>query len=308
MPGRRCWYLVTLAGCFVFYLCYQEWFSWVLLLLLLIAPAASLVLSWYAMVTFFIRVEGPDRVNMGQAREVALMGGSEWPVPPFRGGLRMEHTLTGQVRCSRFDRLLPTDHCGTILVEPEKTYVFDYLGLFRFRVRNTAPLRITVMPKPVKLSGIPDVDRFLARAWRPKPGGGYAENHELRLYRPGDSISQIHWKLTAKTGKPIIREPMEPQRGMALVTADIRGTPEDLDRLFGQLLWLGLYLLSKTMPFSLRAMTGEGILSFRVEDEDGLQGALDALLAAKPAGAGSVLDGELSASWHCHVGGAPHES
>ena len=258
--------------------------------------------------TFFVRAEGPERLRIDDRAEVHLMGGSDWPVPPFRGELRMEHSLTGQARRSRYDRQLPTDHCGAIDVVPEKTYVYDYFGLWRFKVRKVTSLRVIVMPRPVKLRNVPDVERFLARAWRPKSGGGYAENHELRLYRPGDSISQIHWKLTAKTGKPIIREPMEPQRGMVLVTADIKGTPEELDRMFGRLLGLGRYLLSKGMPFTLQAMTGEGLQSFPVGEESQLQKALENLLSAKSAGEGSVLDREISASWHCHVGGEPHEA
>ena len=305
MTGRRCWYLVSLAGCFVFYLCYQEWFSWFLLRLMLYFPLITLIISWYGIRGFRIWVRGPERLRMGELGQVELAGSSSYSPLPFRGRLRMEHTLTGQ---SRYDTRLPADHCGVIHVVPEKTFVFDYFGLWRFRVRKVTPLRVTVMPRPLKMGNIPDADRFLARAWRPKPGGGYSENHELRLYRPGDSISQVHWKLTAKTGKPIIREPMEPQRGMALVTADIKGTPEELDRLFGRLLWLGLYLLTKNMPFTIRAMTGEGILSFPVEGEASLEKALENLLGTKPAGEGSVLDREIAASWHCHVGGAAHES
>lgn len=28
--------------------------------------------------------------------------------------------------------------------------------------------------------------------------GAYAEEHELRPYRPGDPMRTVHWKLTAK--------------------------------------------------------------------------------------------------------------
>lgn len=308
MLGRRSLYLVSLAGCFVFYLCYQEWFSWFALLGLLWLPWLSLALSLPAILTFQVRAEGPERLPMGTYGEVILVGGSRWPVPSFRGRLCLERKLTGETLRQHHSVQLSTAHCGAFDAVPEKTYVYDYLGLFRFKARKSQPLRIMVTPVPVKLREMPDLDRFLAQAWRPKAGGGYAENHELRQYRPGDSLNQIHWKLTAKTGKPIIREPMEPQRGMVLVTVDIKGTPAQLDRKFGQLLWLGLYLLQNGMPFALRALNGEGVQCWQVEDESGLQRAIETLLSGKTAGEGSVLDLSLSASWHCHIGGEPDEA
>ena len=72
---------------------------------------------------------------------------------------------------------------------------------------NSRPPEVPAHPRH------PDLDRYIARAWKPKSGGVCRRNHELRLYRPGDSLNQVHWKLTAKTGKWMIRQPMEPQRG-----------------------------------------------------------------------------------------------
>jgi len=291
----------------VFYICYQQWLGWILFVCLLGLPWLSLVLSLPAMLDFQLRAEGPARVTMGDQAELALMGGSRYPVPPFRGRLRLTRPLTGESFTHRYSTQLSTVHCGAVAAVPEKVRVFDYLGLFRLRVRHLVPLTVLVRPVPIKMSGIPDLEGFLSRAWRPKPGGGFAENHELRLYRPGDSLNQVHWKLTAKTGSPIIREPMEPERGLVLVTLDLRGTPEELDRKFGRLLWLGNFLLEKGLTYEIHALTGSGIRCFPVAEEASLWKALDSLLAERPAGEGSMLDQPLRASWHCHVGGEPDE-
>ena len=305
MPGRRCWYLAAVAGCTVFYLCYQRWLSWILLVCVLGLPWFSLLISLPGILSFHARVECPDRVTQGHDAQAVLLGGSRFPVPLFRGYLRMEHRPSGESRTHRYSAKVSTAHCGCVTVTPEKLYVSDYLGLFRFRVRGTAPKKMVIRPVPLKMDRMPDLEHLLSRAWRPKPGGGFSENHELRLYRPGDSLNQIHWKLTAKLGKPIIREPMVPQQLRLLVTVDITGGPEELDRKFGRLLWLMGQLLERGAAFQLMALTAEGVVTFPVAREAEAAAALDALLDAGPAETGSMLEHTLQASWHCHIGGEP---
>lgn len=308
MAGRRFTYLCTLAGCVVFYIAYQEWFSWVLLLAVAGIPWLSLLLSLPAILTFHIQPEAPSALPMGIAGEVALVGASRFPVPPFRGRLRLRRCTTGEVWQQKETTKLPSEHCGGIEVLPENVWVCDYLGLFRFRIKNVEGRTVLVRPVPAKMSAPPDLSRYLAHAWKPKPGGGYGENHELRLYRPGDSLNQLHWKLTAKTGKLILREPMEPVRGLVLLTLDIKGTPEELDRKFGRLLWLGNCLLEQNVKFELQAMTGTGIFSRSVASERDFQRAVDSLLCCPPAPEGSLRDQPIAASWHRHIGGEPDEA
>jgi uncharacterized protein (DUF58 family) len=151
------------------------------------------------------------------------------------------------------------------------------------------------------------LDQPIPKAWRPKPGGGYAENHELRLYRPGDNIQQIHWKLSSKTGKLILREPMEPIQGLFLLRLDLNGSPEVLDRKLGRLLWLGNQLLERELPFRIQALTGKGILNLPVSREAQLLRALDRLLLSCPAVEGSLLDRPELADWQYFIGGDANE-
>ena len=190
----------------------------------------------------------------------------------------------------------------------EKPRVCDYLGLFRFHAKTAEPKTLLVRPAPLPVKEPPDLKRFLARAWKPKPGGGYSENHELRLYRPGDNLNQVHWKLSAKTGNLTLREPMEPQRGLVLLTMTLRGSPEELDRKFGRLLWLGTFLLEQEVPFEIRALTGSGIRSLAVDSPLALTRAIDKLLCDPAAAEGSIRDQNYAASWQYHIGGQPDEA
>lgn len=307
MLGRRTCYLAAVLSCGVFYIAYGEWVSWLALLTVLGLPWLSLLLSLPAMLGFHMEPEGSEAVRMGTAGELWLLGSSPLPMPPFKGKLRLQHCVTGETCRYSACRGLPTAHCGGIRVTVEKARVCDYLGLFSFPVKRKGSKTILVRPVPLPVPEPPDLKRYIAKVWRPKFGGGFAENHELRLYRPGDSLNQIHWKLSAKTGNLTLREPMEPQRGLVLLTMTLRGTPEELDRKFGRLLWMGNFLLERSVPFEIRTLTGDGVRCLPVADDRELSKAIDALLCAQAAKEGSIRDRAYAASWQYHIGGDADE-
>ncbi len=308
MAARRVLYLTALSGCWIFYIAYGEWFSWLALVLVLGLPILSLVLSLPVMLTFRVRLEGAEAVTMGAEGQLWLQGTSPMPMPPFRGRIRLRRCFEGTFSWYDSREGLPTAHCGGYTVTGEKIRICDYLGLFALPVSCREPRTVLVRPVEREIPHLPELDKYLARAWRPKFGGGFSENHELRLYRPGDNLNQVHWKLTAKTGKWMLREPMEPQRGLVLVTMDLSGTPEELDRKLGRLLWLGKHLLEKGLPFELRILTGKGILTHAVTDEAVLLRQLDELLCTPIAQEGSVTDQAYAASWQYHIGGDVDEA
>jgi hypothetical protein len=307
MAVRRLLYITALGIGLVFFTAYQEWLSWLLLLVILGLPVLSLVVSLPAMLGFRAEPVVPAAARMGIRVDTRLTGWCRLPVPPFQGRLGICRSITGQQWQIKSGAPLPTDHCGGLTAAPEKVWVYDYLGLIGIPVRNKETKTVIVRPVPVAIPQLPDLDRFLARSWRPKFGGGYAENHELRLYRPGDSLNQVHWKLSAKTGKLILREPMQPERGLVLVTMNLRGTPEELDRKFGRLLWLGNHLLEKEAAFEIRVLTGQRILCYGVETQQTLMKAVDELLCAAPA-EGDLRERNFRASWQYHIGGEPDET
>lgn len=305
MAGRRCTYLTVLAVSGVFYLAYQEWFSWFGLLILLWLPIFSLIVSLPAMLRFRASILCPGKVPMGTRAEAKLAGWCTLPAPPFRGNVGLKQNFTGESLSCSAAIAVPTAHCGKVTLMPEKVRVYDYLGLFALKCKTAEPAAVLVMPRQTKVPELPELEQFLTRAWRPKPGGGFAENHELRLYRPGDSLNQIHWKLTAKTGKLTIREPMEPIRGQLMLTMNLRGTPEELDRKLGRLLGIGNHLLSRELGFTLWVLTGEGLRKWQVRSRKALEAALDGLLAAEMAKEGDVRQEEGITGWQYHIGGEP---
>lgn len=302
MATRRIIYLLSLACCTLFFSAYQLWFSYFALVLLLLLPWFSLVVSLPGMLTGKLELQLPRSLPVGTPQELALFYSCRLPIPPWRYRVVVKRPLTGEEWTMKDVEDLPTHHCGGLELTMRKAKIFDYLGLFALPMRRCVPMRCAVRPGPIPLPDL-DLELCMTKAWRPKPGGGFAENHELRLYRPGDSIQSIHWKLSAKTGSLILREPMEPVRDRVLVRLDLEGSPEKLDRKLGQLLWLSQHLLERDLHFHIQALTGEGVRLLPVTNEDTMWEAIDKLLFLPPATAGSLLDHPERASWQYYISG-----
>lgn len=304
---RRLQYGLLLLGVAAYYVSSGEWISWILLVVTLGLPWLSLLLSLPAMVSFRVAPAGVDTLEMGEEADLWLLGSCSFPMPPFRGRIRVQSLQTGEDWRYCAEDGLPTDHCGGYRAKTEKVRIYDYLGLFSFRARKTQCQTVVIRPKPVPVEDLVDPQRLEIDRWIPKPGGGFAENHEHRPYRPGDNLNQLHWKLSAKVGNLITREPMEPVRGAVLLTLSLQGEPAELDRKFGRLLWAGRFLLDRELDFEVRALTAKGVLTLRVDSEAALLKAVDTLLCTGQPEKDVSWDHTGQASWQYHIGGDPDE-
>lgn len=306
MGKRWFFYLTALAGCLAFYFFYQEWVSWIFLQAILALPIFSLVLSLPAMLMARAQVQMPPSVPVGKPMALRVVVRSPLPVPMCRMNLKVYHTTTGHGWLLDANSVCPTNHCGALNCRPHRAWVYDYLGMFRLPLRKGGSFRILVRPRPLELPE-PDLDNILVTAWRPKPGGGFAENHELREYRPGDHLSQIHWKLTAKTNKLILREPMVPDRNRLILWLTLDGTPAQIDRKLGRLLWMGSYLQRKNLYFQILAYTAQGQILWDVDSMRSLRRAMDQLLCHQPYAGEEILELAEDAAWSYRIGGDEDE-
>ena len=307
MWERRIAYLAALLGCLVFYGFYREWFSWFCLLIILILPWFSLLLSLPAMLTVKAGLRCPPKVRQDMPVRTALQLSGFLPAPPIYCSIRLVNSLTGERFLGEPGERIPTHHCGLMTISYPQMYVCDYLGLFRRRLHRSETRTVYIEPKPVPVNRTLEPEGSSVRAWRPKPGGGFSEIHDLRLYRPGDDLRHIHWKMSAKTGKLIYREPMEPVQKGYVVNITLSGTPGELDKKLGQLVWTCHCLLEKNLSHTVRAMTGKGLSTFTVSDTSSLEACLHSLLSSPKAEAGAVRAAE-NVLWQHHIGGDSHEA
>lgn len=308
MIQRRIFYALIIVGSMIFYGAYQKWFSWIVLLTVLLLPAFSLLLSLWPMFRTRLKFLTKDRIPQGLKTEIRMEPCGSILCPPVKYRIKVTKPNTGESWLLDSGAGLPTNHCGALVVQPYRAKVYDFLGLFRIPIRDTSPRIIRIMPQPAEMPLPPALTRYLSRAWRPKYGSGYAENHEIRPYRPGDNLNLVHWKLSAKVDDLLLREPMEPDQGIMRLTMDLSGTPDELDRKFGRLLFLGSWLLNRQTPFEIIVLTGRGVETWFIPERWIFRKCLDILLAAPFAPEGTIGDRKDASAWEYHVGGEPDEA
>ena len=307
-------YLLGLAGAVVFHTYYFGWFSWFLLVLTVCLPMFSLLVSLPAMVRVRLHLDVPDFCIREEPAYVALRASNGFlPLPRCRFRLQVRTVMTGGIVTMKqqtpgHDRWyvpLDTAHCGVQTCLGEKGRVYDYLGLFWLPIRADHPVSLVVKPAAVPPEKLPNLTQFLARRRQPKPGGGFSEEHELRDYRPGDSLRDMHWKLSAKTDRLIVREAQEPIRGLTLLTLDLSGTPDDIDSTLEQLVWLSQWMLDHDTEHQVLWIDPADcqMASVTIQNRDDLEQLLDRLLHAvlrddTPSIAQRRFPG---ASWRYHI-------
>lgn len=307
MTGRRIVYAITLVLAFVFYLLYRQWFSWLLFLGLLWLPVLSLALSLPAMLTVKLQLRCPERVSVGVPAKTALKVTCRFPQPPVKAALSLENTLTKERYTGTPGEYVPVDSCGQVCIRFKKLRVYDYLGLFCRRIKTEEEYTVFVYPRPMVAAQPTPTQQQLVSQWIPKAGGGFSENHDLRPYREGDNPRLIHWKMAAKTGKLIYREPIVPVQEEFLLVLTLSGTPTELNRKLGRLLWLSDRLLEKQLSCKVLCRCGTGEISLTVTDRKSRDGMLQSLLSAAPTQGEWMPEGGDTA-WVCVIGGNADEA
>lgn len=110
-----------------------------------------------------------------------------------------------------FQRMISLSGTGTYRLCLKKLRVYDITGLFSGKVRCKSETQIQVLPNlyeiSVKLSHA--VRNFYGEADvydDQMPGHDNSEMFQVREYRKGDRLQNIHWKLTAKQDDLMVKE------------------------------------------------------------------------------------------------------
>ncbi len=104
-----------------------------------------------------------------------------------------------------------SEYCGRLRVWVPQVVLYDCFGIFGIRCKCTAVAHTAVQPETfepnVVLVPNPSAADDSESYSQERPGSDLTETFQLREYVPGDSPRQIHWKLTNKFDKLIVRDP-----------------------------------------------------------------------------------------------------
>lgn len=305
MIGRRIVYLMSLIGCVGFYIAYREWMSWLFLMALLFLPWLSLLLSVLPMAKLKTELILPKAVILGDEINIKVRFRCFFPVPPVSWRYQIRTHFASDWTKYRAWEKPAAKHCGCVDVSLCKAWKYDYLGLFRWRLCRNGTQTVLVYPKEVPVEDIPDLKKALIPRWKVK-GNGFSENYDMRPYRPGDSLRQIHWKLSAKTGSIIFREAVVPIRNIPVLTMILSGNADQIDEKLGKFKYLSKYLLQNDLTHELHCLSADGVSIYRIASKPELHSALTQMLRS-PITTSTQIP-HVRAVWKYHIGGETDEA
>lgn len=211
-----------------------------LLLLLPVLIAASAAVSFVASRNIALRLSSRELApkKKGVAAELAVRNPSPFPLMQLRCTLSLENRLTGEQFTRTAAVSLPpfssrqialsvgSRHCGQILLSTAKVRAADLTGLLAFPVAARGRAITTVLPNTFPLRLLPGLHSLSLEEsdeYDPsRAGEDVSETYQIREYREGDALRQVHWKLTTKYDNLMIREPGRPIKRSLLLLLDLR--------------------------------------------------------------------------------------
>ncbi len=109
---------------------------------------------------------------------------------------------------------LMAGQCGEVNFKCRSIYIMDMLKLFRIKTKPFKDCSTIIYPKHldvnVDLSDMIRGETLTEGSMQNRKGNDRSEIFDTREYQTGDDVRSIHWKLSEKTGKLIVRESSEP--------------------------------------------------------------------------------------------------
>lgn len=198
-------------------------------------------------------------------------------------------------------------HCGKIELRLANARTADVFGLlergFSCEIRKEFPVMPRMFAPAISLErsdmAMPDSDTY--SPW--KPGSDPGETFAIREYIPGDAVRNIHWKLSEKTGKTMVREfglPVVDEVAILLETAGILSA-EETDAVTEVFASVSAQLAEMGISHDAfwRDFETDELRMHAVRDEDDFSAMLEALLELPPKAEGDVAGRFLEEYPHC---------
>ncbi|MDE5938154.1 MAG: DUF58 domain-containing protein [Lachnospiraceae bacterium] len=151
--------------------------------------------------------------------------------------------------------LLNSRYAGLLRVSVEECRVYDLLHIFYLTYREEKASEVLVWPafsegedreEPCAcIEGFPEENESRKR------GAEYNPDYEIREYQDGDELKSIHWKLSAKQDKTMVRERLSAGREKINVLLPLGEDADENDALMESLYGMCRQLLFKGYPIQL---------------------------------------------------------
>ena len=285
----RSWavYLLSLLSAFVFFLCYKMWVSWICLIVILLIPVLSLVMSLIASRTMTFKVQCPGNVLIGTPTNILVTTGG---IASYFSFSKLKMTVTDRMAGTTKKRTfvindkgtskipVDTSHCGAYSYDLTWLTTYDLFGLFFTKTNVNKFNELLVKPAPSMPDIMPDMYGFKAKNLRKSKQPG-AEIYDIKEYQIGDSIRSIHWKMSAKKDTLLVKEPLEEYGGHSRVILRLTGDRDKFDLHLGQIVFTSRFYIEHETSHKIRIIPPDkGEVAFEIESETDLERAISKIL------------------------------
>lgn len=288
MLRRRIWYGLTLIAALLFQIFYDRYLARFVLAGIISLPILSLLLTLPGALCLQLQLSGSGiECRRGEARQwrLEVKRPAFLPMPQLTLRLRFCNELTGWTEKKRViwtgEQVfpVPTDHCGRVICQVTRARMLDYLGLFALPVRLPVPAVVLVLPLPAPAEKLPNLE--LEDVPTAKEGNRQVPNgdYELRDYRPGDPLRFVHWKLSSKRNKLMVREWQGTCCPRIALAVDCFGNPRQLDRMLDRLCTLSMQLLERDCPHLVEWEKEGRVRIVSVSDRESLLSCMGEMLS-----------------------------
>ena len=166
--------------------------------------------------------------------------------------------------------------CEMVTIECMKAGITDYLGLFYIPKKINKSSTVLVMPNLPQVDLIDKMSQVINEEEgmiysQERPGDDATEIFAIREYVPGDNIRKIHWKLTTKADKLMVKDFSLPIKENDTVIIDVFNTPQGVksnnDELFD--LFYGLVYSMTKRGYGFNAcLYNEEYMTMRIENQN----------------------------------------
>lgn len=210
----------------------------ILLCVSILFPVINIIINRIISYDLEIFINLPDSVDKDKYASgvITVKNKTKFFCPLVKITLSGENNVTGENQAfERYCSLLPLgqahmdfklkdSYCGKILFKAKQIKVYDISALTYKKYNADIKGSIIVLPEilPVEFT-ISDIfnENINSNDYSPdKPGFDLSEPYEHREYIAGDSPKSIHWKLSQKLNKLIIRQGGMPSPTTALLILD----------------------------------------------------------------------------------------
>ncbi len=251
MTKEKLIYLAVAVVSGVFFVLYRDMLALVLFLVVLAVPILLLLLTVFMRLGIRVRVENDRTVYSGDETatvSIEITNYSLLPVSQITVFANYKNAFFRQYDVGEFQFFAPplsknryeieirSRHAGKIDVFFKKARVFDYFGVFSLPIKMKKHVSVSFLPQVHSIEPTLRKNTYTASETnvysKHKPGDDPAEVFAIREYVDGDKLSRIHWKLTSKQEKYMVKDYSLPINEAVLILPELAfeaGNETDLD-------------------------------------------------------------------------------